>query len=70
MKLIRRLAPALGLLALVVQGMPVIVATAEPVVTTAEVLRVVDGDTIDVRDDVRGRLRIRVLGIFPVKYAC
>jgi micrococcal nuclease len=30
---------------------------------TAEVLRVVDGDTIDVRDDVRGRLRIRVLGI-------
>jgi micrococcal nuclease len=30
---------------------------------TASVLKVVDGDTIDVRDDVRGRLRIRVLGI-------
>lgn len=30
---------------------------------TATVLRVVDGDTIDVRDDVRGRLRIRILGI-------
>lgn len=26
-------------------------------------LKVVDGDTIDVRDDARGRLRIRVLGI-------
>jgi micrococcal nuclease len=31
--------------------------------TTATVLRVVDGDTIDVIDDRRGRLRIRVLGI-------
>jgi endonuclease YncB( thermonuclease family) len=30
--------------------------------TTATVLRVVDGDTIDVIDDRRGRLRIRVLG--------
>ncbi|MCV7194007.1 thermonuclease family protein [Mycolicibacterium brumae] len=38
-------------------------ATAEVVDTTAVVLRVVDGDTIDVRDDNRGRLRIRVLGI-------
>src|SRR5262245_54698891 len=38
-------------------------ATADPVVTTAEVLRVVDGDTIDIRDDIRGRLRIRLLGI-------
>jgi micrococcal nuclease len=36
---------------------------ADPVATTAEVLRVVDGDTIDIRDDVRGRLRVRVLGI-------
>ena len=26
-------------------------------------LKVVDGDTIDIRDDVRGRLRVRVLGI-------
>ena len=38
-------------------------ATADAVNATAEVLRVVDGDTIDIRDDVRGRLRIRVLGI-------
>jgi len=38
-------------------------AAAEPVNATAVVLKVVDGDTIDVRDDVRGRLRIRVLGI-------
>lgn len=37
-------------------------ATADPAVT-ATVLRVVDGDTVDIRDDVRGRLRIRVLGI-------
>ncbi|MGV0802584.1 thermonuclease family protein, partial [Mycolicibacterium elephantis] len=26
-------------------------------------LRVVDGDTIDIRDEVRGRLRVRILGI-------
>ena len=28
--------------------------------TTAVVLKVVDGDTIDIRDDLRGRLRLRV----------
>ncbi|WP_299564361.1 thermonuclease family protein [uncultured Mycolicibacterium sp.] len=44
-------------------GQAGVTAKAEPVTTTAEVLRVVDGDTIDVRDAVRGRLRIRVLGI-------
>jgi micrococcal nuclease len=38
-------------------------ATADTVNTTAVVLKVVDGDTVDIRDDVRGRLRIRVLGI-------
>jgi micrococcal nuclease len=38
-------------------------ASAAPVDATAVVLRVVDGDTIDIRDDNRGRLRIRVLGI-------
>lgn len=27
------------------------------------VLRAVDGDTIDVRDDLKGRLRIRILGL-------
>jgi micrococcal nuclease len=36
---------------------------AQPVETTAVVLNVVDGDTVDIRDDVRGRLRIRLLGI-------
>src|ERR1043165_8052140 len=38
-------------------------ASADPIATTAVVLRVVDGDTIDIRDDVRGRLRVRILGI-------
>lgn len=38
-------------------------ADAAPTATTATVLHVVDGDTIDVRDDTRGRLRIRLLGI-------
>jgi micrococcal nuclease len=36
---------------------------AQPVETTADVLKVVDGDTVDIRDDVRGRLRVRLLGI-------
>jgi micrococcal nuclease len=31
--------------------------------TTAVVLKIVDGDTIDIRDDNRGRLRVRLLGI-------
>lgn len=38
-------------------------ARAEPVPTTALVLRVVDGDTVDIVDDSRGRLRVRLLGI-------
>jgi endonuclease YncB( thermonuclease family) len=38
-------------------------AQGQPIDTTAVVLKVVDGDTIDIRDDVRGRLRVRVLGI-------
>lgn len=38
-------------------------ARADPVTTTALVLKVVDGDTIDVVDDNRGRLRVRLLGI-------
>jgi micrococcal nuclease len=48
-------------------AMPLLVssptARAQPVDTAASVLKVVDGDTIDIRDDVRGRLRVRVLGI-------
>lgn len=38
-------------------------ADAAPAPATATVLRVVDGDTIDVRDDTRGRLRVRLLGL-------
>jgi micrococcal nuclease len=40
-----------------------IAATADPIAASATVLKVVDGDTIDIRDDIRGRLRVRVLGI-------
>src|SRR5882757_11427567 len=39
------------------------VAHADPLATTATVLKVVDGDTVDIVDDNRGRLRVRVLGI-------
>ena len=38
------------------------VAHADPVATTATVLKVVDGDTVNIVEDVRGRLRIRLLG--------
>lgn len=38
-------------------------APVEAAPATATVLRVVDGDTVDVVDDVRGRLRVRILGI-------
>ncbi len=68
----KRIAPAL-LVALTLGAATLLApatATADPVETTAVVVRVVDGDTIDIRDDNRGRLRIRVLGIFPVKWAC
>lgn len=37
-------------------------ASADPL-PTATILRVVDGDTVDIVDDVRGRLRVRLLGI-------
>jgi micrococcal nuclease len=36
---------------------------ADPVAATAIVLKVVGGDTIDIRDDNRGRLRVRLLGV-------
>lgn len=36
---------------------------ADPVSTNATVLRAVDGDTLDVSSDSRGRLRIRVVGL-------
>lgn len=38
-------------------------AHADPVATTATVMKVVDGETVEIVDDVRGRLRIRLLGI-------
>jgi len=60
----RRVFPALAVGALLGASLTVSpTATADVVTATAEVLRVVDGDTIDIRDDVRGRLRVRVLGI-------
>jgi len=58
-----RILVTLTVVATAVFGLTGFVATADPVTTTAVVLRVVDGDTIDIRDDVRGRLRVRVLGI-------
>jgi micrococcal nuclease len=60
---LRRLAGIPAVVAIAMFAIPVVTATAEPVTTTADVLRVVDGDTIDIRDDVRGRLRVRLLGI-------
>ena len=42
---------------------PAPVVRADPLNATAVVLKIVDGDTVDIRDDVRGRLRIRLLGI-------
>jgi micrococcal nuclease len=38
-------------------------ARAQPAAATATVLKAVDGDTVDIRDDQRGRLRIRLLGM-------
>lgn len=60
---IRRSAVA-ALVAMAVTGLfPPPTVMADPFVTTALVLKVVDGDTIDIRDDNRGRLRVRLLGI-------
>jgi micrococcal nuclease len=53
---------AVALVALTTLVTP-LTANAEPLVATATVVKVVDGDTIDIRDDVRGRLRVRLLGI-------
>lgn len=63
MRVLRRLTAAVLAAGLLVLTAPTGTLRAEPVAATAVVLKVVDGDTIDVRDDVRGRLRIRVLGI-------
>lgn len=60
---IRRIGVALAVVATTTVGMPDVIVAADPATSTAEVLKVVDGDTIDIRDDVRGRLRIRMLGI-------
>jgi len=61
-RVLRWLTVALAV-ALLLLTAPVGTPRADPVAATAVVLKVVDGDTIDVRDEVRGRLRIRVLGI-------
>jgi micrococcal nuclease len=44
-------------------GRPCNRSHADTVATTAATLRVVDSDTFDIVDDVRARLRIRLLGI-------
>ncbi len=62
MRVLRWLVATLAVVLLLLTA-PVGTPRADPVAATAVVLKVVDGDTIDVRDDVRGRLRIRVLGI-------
>ena len=62
MRVLRWLVAALAV-ALLLLNAPLGKPRADSVAATAVVLKVVDGDTIDVRDDVRGRLRIRVLGI-------
>lgn len=62
MRVLRWLVATLAV-ALLLLNAPVGTPRADPVAATAVVLKVVDGDTIDVRDEVRGRLRIRVLGI-------
>lgn len=61
MSLIASIAAAVAVSGALVAASPTV--NAEPVPTTALVLRVVDGDTIDIRDDNRGRLRVRLLGI-------
>jgi micrococcal nuclease len=64
--LLRTLAVAVAVAVAVVAIAPLVAAPAvhaDPLATTATVLKVVDGDTIDIRDDVRGRLRVRLLGI-------
>lgn len=53
---------ALGCCLLIPSCAP-IVGKADPTNGNAEVVRVVDGDTVDIRHDDRGRLRIRILGI-------
>ena len=61
MSLIASIAASVAVSGALVAASPTV--NAEPVPTTALVLRVVDGDTIDIRDDNRGRLRVRLLGI-------
>jgi micrococcal nuclease len=59
-KIARRAIMAVAATATILVSPPTV--AADPVDATATVLKVVDGDTIDIRDDVRGRLRVRVLG--------
>lgn len=63
----RGLGAAVVLAAFAVTGCvaePTAHATPPPApAATATVVKVVDGDTIDVRDDNRGRLRVRIIGL-------
>ena len=59
----RRIIRAVGLAVMVTAMVSAAPVAADPIAATATVLKVVDGDTIDIRDDVRGRLRVRILGI-------
>lgn len=58
-----RLATTLTVLLVATSPASACAAPVEAAPATATVLRVVDGDTVDVVDDVRGRLRVRVLGL-------
>lgn len=58
-----RLATALILAAAMAAPASACATPVEAAAATATVLRVVDGDTVDVLDDARGRLRVRVLGL-------
>lgn len=62
---VRRTAAAVPIVAVAVSCSPTPQAPAGPPIQppTATVLRAVDGDTVDVRDDHRGRLRVRIAGI-------
>jgi micrococcal nuclease len=56
-------AAAMAALAAGCTSVPLPPAAAQPNTPTATVLRTVDGDTVDVIDDTRGRIRLRLLGI-------
>ncbi|WP_094287365.1 thermonuclease family protein [Mycobacterium lehmannii] len=52
---------AVGVVLMVIAPVSACAAPVDSAPATATVLRVVDADTVDVDDDVRGRLRVRVI---------